>query len=86
MDAHYEKANIVETLSKNCSHLSKNKRNKIINLLKKYEELFYGTSGDMNTSPVHLEVKKGAIPKHHTTFYVPKIHEMTLKKGIKKIM
>ena len=36
-DAHYEKA----------SHLSKNKQNKIINLLKKYEELFDGTLGDM---------------------------------------
>ena len=35
LDAHYEKANIVETSCKNCSHLSKNKQNKIINLLKK---------------------------------------------------
>ena len=34
LDAHYEKAKIVETISKNWSHLSKNKQNKIINLLK----------------------------------------------------
>ena len=32
LDAHYEKTNIVETISKNCSHLSKNNQNKIINL------------------------------------------------------
>ena len=85
LDAHYEKANLVETISKNCSHLSKNKQNKIINLLKKYEELFDGTLGDMNTSPVHLEIKKGAIPKHHKPFPVLKIHEMTLKKELQRL-
>ena len=39
----------------------------------------------MNTSPVHLEVKKGAISKHHTPFPVPKIHEITLKKELRKL-
>ena len=68
LDAHYEKANIVETISKNCSHLSKNKQNKIINLLKKYEELFDGTLGDMNTSPVHLEIKKMGYTKAPQAF------------------
>ena len=48
-----KKDNIVQTISKNCSHLSKSKQNKIINLLKKYEELFDSTLGDMKTSPVH---------------------------------
>ena len=85
LDAHYEKANIVETISKNCSHLSNNKQQQIINLLNKYEELFDGTLGDMNTSPVHLEVKEGAKPKHHKPFPVPKIHEMTLKKELKRL-
>ena len=69
---------MVPTAWRESSHLSKNKQNKIINLLKKYEELFNGTLGDMNTSPVHLEIKKGAIPKHHKPFPVPKVHEMTL--------
>ena len=85
LDAHYEKANIVETISKNCSHLSNKKQQQIINLLNKYEELFDGTLGDMNTSPVHLEVKEGAKPKHHKPFPVPKIHEMTLKKELKRL-
>ena len=30
LDAHYEKANIVEINSENCSHLSKNKQNKLL--------------------------------------------------------
>ena len=50
---------------------------------KMYEELFNGTLGDMNISPVHLEFKKGAIPKHHKPFPVQNIHEMTLKKNYK---
>lgn len=49
----------------------------------KYKELFDGTQGDMNTSPVHLEVKGGAKLKHHKPFPEPKIHEMTLKKKLK---
>ena len=85
LDAHYEKANIVETIKKNCSHLSDKKQQQIINLLNNYEELFDGTLGDMNTSPVHLEVKEGAKPKHHKPFPVPKIHEMTLKKELKRL-
>ena len=80
-----KKINIVETISKNCSHLSKNKQNKIINLLKKYEKLFNGTLGDINTCPVHLEFKKGAIPKHHKPIPVLKIHEMTLKKELQRL-
>ena len=39
----------------------------------------------MNTSPVHLEIKKGAIPKHRKPFPVPKIHEMTLKKELQRL-
>ena len=77
--------NLLQTISKNCSHLSKNKQNKIIHLLKKYEESFDGTLGDMITSPVYLEVKKGAVPKHHKPFPVPKIHKMTLKKELKRL-
>ena len=39
----------------------------------------------MNTSPVHLEIKKGAIPKHHKSFPVPKVHEMALKKELQRL-
>ena len=31
------------------------------------------------SSPVHVEIKKGAIPKHYEPFPVLKIHEMALK-------
>ena len=34
----------------------------------------------MNTSPVHLEVKEGAKPKHHKYFPSLKVHKINLKK------
>ena len=37
LNAHYEKENIVQSLSKNCTHLSNNKEKKNINLFNKYE-------------------------------------------------
>ena len=39
----------------------------------------------MNSSPVYLEIKKGAISKHHKAFPVPKVHEMTLKKELQRL-
>ena len=34
LDAHYEQANLAEVVEKHCSHLSKERRNKIIQVLK----------------------------------------------------
>ena len=44
--------------------------------------VFDGTLGTFHTKPVHLELKKDAVPKHHKAFPVAKIHEVTLKKEL----
>ena len=85
LDAHYEQANLAEVVEKHCSHLSKERRNKILQVLKQYEDLFDGTLGDFQTEPIHLELKEGTKPKHHRSFPVPKIHEETLKKELVRL-
>ena len=85
LDAHYKQANLAEVVEKHCSHLSKERRNKILQVLKQYEDLFDGTLGDFQTEPIHLELKEGTKPKHHRSFPVPKIHEETLKKELVRL-
>ena len=85
LDAHYERANLVDVVEKHCCHLSKERRGKILRVLKQYEDLFDGTLGDFQTEPVHLELKEGTKPKHHKSFPVPKIHENTLKKELDRL-
>ena len=54
-------------------------------MLRQYEDLFDGTLGDFYTEPVHLNLKKDAVPKHHKPFPVPKIHEVTLRNELTRL-
>jgi len=85
LDANYEKANLADVVKRHCCHLSSKRREAILNLLVQYEDLFDGTLGSFHTKPVHLELKKDAVPKHHKAFPVAKIHEATLKKELDRL-
>ena len=85
LDASYKKANLVDVVDKHCCHLSKDRRDRILNLLRQFEDLFDGTLGEFHTTPVHLDLKEGAVPKHHKPFPVAKIHELTLKKELERL-
>ena len=41
--------------------------------------------GEFHINPVHLDLKEGAVPKHHKPFPVAKIHEVTLKKELERL-
>ena len=55
LDAKYEKADLQSVVSANCTHLSLQDQNKLLELLTELEELFDGTLGDWNTEPVSFE-------------------------------
>ena len=57
----------------------------ILNLLLQFEDLIDGTLGTFHTKPVHLELKKDAVPKQNKAFPVAKIHEETLKKELDRL-
>jgi hypothetical protein len=70
LDAKYQKADLQLIVRDNCKHLSTNQQ-KILQLLKKYESLFDGTSGDWKTKPVSFQLKEGVSPDHCRAFPVP---------------
>ena len=84
LDAKYEKADL-HKLVEACTHLQKGDRDKLLRLLKQYEDLFDGTLGAWKTSPVDFELKPGAKPHQARPFPVPRVHLETVKKELKRL-
>ena len=84
LDAKYEKADLNKVVE-NCTHLTPTEKQKLYNLLKKYEDLFDGTLGKWKGEPYHIELKEGATPYHARAWPIPKIHEQTLRLEIDRL-
>ena len=61
-------------------------KEKLLALLKKYKTLFDGTLGRWKGSPYKINTKEGAMSHHERPFPVPKIHELTLKSDIDRLV
>ena len=86
LDAKYEKANLRAITKADClNHLSETERNKLLQLLQEYEELFDGTLGDWDCNLVSLQLKEGAQPYHGRPFPIPKKHMETFIKEIHRL-
>ena len=85
LDAKYKKADLPKIVD-SCDHLEDNQKEELLQLLKKYEDLFDGTLGNWKTLPVHFELKEGAKPFHGRPFPVPRIHRETLKREIDRMV
>ncbi len=84
LDAKYEKADLQSIVSTNCTHLSLQDQNSLLELLAEFEELFGGTLGDWNTEPVSFELKEGAKPYHGKAYPVPKSYKNHARKQLSK--
>ena len=80
LGAKYEKADLQSVGSANSTHLSLHNLNKLLELLRQYEELFDGTLGDWNTEAISFELKEGTKPYHDRSFSVPRVHKETTIK------
>ncbi len=83
--AKYEKADLQSVVSTNCTHLSLQDQNKLLELLTEFEELFDGTLGDWKTEPVSFELKEGAKPYHGRPYPVPKSRKETTIKELNRL-
>jgi hypothetical protein len=73
LDAKDEKANVKAITEEEClNHLKATEKNKLLELLQEFEELFDGTLGDWDCNPVSLQLKEGAQPYHGRPFPIPK--------------
>ncbi len=82
MDAKYEKEDLQEVVSANCTHLS---HKELLEVLTEFEDLFDGTLGDWKTEPVSFELKEGTKPYHGRPYPVPKVHKETLTKELNRL-
>jgi hypothetical protein len=80
LDAKYEKTDLQSVVSTNCTHQSLQDRNKLLELLIEYEELFDGTLGDWKTKPVSFGLKEDAKAYHGRPFPVPRVHKKIIKE------
>ena len=63
-----------------CQHLTMTQRNKLLKLLQRFEELFYGKLVTWKTYTVDLDLKEDAKPICSLPYPVPKVHEEMFKK------
>ena len=85
LDANYEKADLQAVADATGPHLSLHDKNKLLELLKEFEEMFDGTLGDWKTEPVSFELKKSAKPYHGRPYPVPKIGKETTIKELNRL-
>ena len=75
LDAKYEKENLNKVMENQCQHLTMTKRNELIKLLHKSEELFDGKIGTLKTYPVDFEFIEYAKLICSRPYQVPKVHK-----------
>ena len=87
LDAKYEKTNIPELITNDCTHLNPEEQMKLLEILIEFEDLFNGTLSDWNTEePVSFEMKEGVKPYHGRAFPIQKVHKETIPKEIKRLI
>ena len=85
LDAKYCPADL-NKLVKECEQLSKEEQEKLLALLKKYEQLFDGTVGTWKTAPVELFLKDPNCEPYHAKAYpVPHSQEQKLKEEVDRL-
>ena len=85
LDASDEKGDLQSVDSTNCTHLSLQGKNKLLELLTEYEELFVETLGDWNTKPVSFELKDDTKPHHDRPLPGPRVHKEKIIKELNRL-
>ena len=62
LDATYEKSSLNNVMGKQCQYMNATEYYRLINILKKFKDLFDGTLSMWNTTPVDLELKENLNP------------------------
>jgi len=85
LDAHYQKGDLNKIVLE-IPGLQKGRKRLLLSLLHEYSDLFDGTLGNFQGSPVSIELKNDAKPYCATPFQIPQIHEIQMKKEVKRLV
>ena len=69
----------------NLNYLKDKHQNTILELLQKYEKMFYGTLDKYTASDYTIEIQENVKPYHTKPFPIPKIHKPTLNKEVDRL-
>ena len=67
-------------MTKRFQHLNTEERDRLIILFRKYEDLFDGTLGTWNTTPVYLELREDVKPVCLQPYPVLRVHKSMFRK------
>ena len=85
IDITYEKADLKQ-VANNATQLNAEERNKLLSLLKEFEDLFDGNLGDWDTEPVDLGQKPGSKLFNSKYYTVHRINKETFIKELKHLV
>ena len=83
LDAKYEKEDIKKVMIENIRTCPKKERERLITLLRRFEDLFGGTLGTCNTTPLYLELRYAVKPVCSGPYIILRVHESMFKKEVK---
>ena len=86
LDAKYEKADLPKIVEENCPHLDESQKGALLELLQRHESMFQGKLGQWIGEEVHFDLKEGAKPWQGRSYPVPKIHEVTVRKEVDRLV
>ena len=84
LDAKYEPANLREVADE-AEHLPQDERDKLHELLKRYEDLFDGTLGHWNDVEYKIDLKPDVEPYHARSYPIPHKYVETLKMEVERL-
>jgi hypothetical protein len=78
----YHEVQVVKDVAASCEHLSPEKREDLFQILSKFEKLFKGKLGHYPHEKIHLDLQKGAVPKHQGAYPVPRANMEVFKNEL----
>ena len=85
LDAEYKKINL-KFIIMNLNYLKDKHENSLLELLQKYKKMYDGTLGKYAGSDYTIELKEDAKFYYAKPFPIPKIHKITLKQEVNRLI
>ena len=86
LDAKYKREVLNKVINEQWQHLPQEEHERLLSLLRIFEDQFDGTLGTWNSKPVHLELKYYATPVCLCLYAVLNIQEEMFRKEIKLLV
>ena len=84
--AKYKKVDLNKVMTKKCQHLTATESHRLLHHLNNFEDMFDGTLGTWNTTPVNLELKDKAKPVCSRPYPLPKLPKAMLTKEFQRLV